>query len=226
VTEVPEHLLRRSKERRAALGLGGDDTEGAATAAATATTSATPAASPAVVESPAVETAGAGGGGVAVLDEAESAAQAPIPAIPRRPKTPFWMVGLLVVLPIYAFIYYGAFGARHAAAANDPVAAGNAIFHSAGCSGCHGANGEGGVGPAMANVKKTFPVLADQINWVHTGSGPFTGKTYGNSGRVATGGMPAFAGQLTDAQIADVVCYERVNFGGGTQAADCPATAG
>jgi mono/diheme cytochrome c family protein len=136
------------------------------------------------------------------------------------------MVAMLAILPIYAFIYYGAFGARHAAAANDPVAAGNAIFHTAGCSGCHGGNGEGAVGPALAGVKKTFPALIDQINWVHTGSAPFAGKVYGNSGRVATGGMPGFANSLSDAQIADVVCYERVNFGGGTTAADCPATAG
>jgi len=225
VTEVPEHLLRRSKERRAALGLGDDDAEGAATAAATVTTSAAAAASPAVVESAAVETAGAGGG-VAVVDEAEAATVAPLPPIPRRPKTPFWMVALLAILPIYAFIYYGAFGARHAAAANDPVAAGNAIFHTAGCSGCHGANGEGAIGPALAGVKKTFPALTDQISWVHTGSAPFAGKVYGNSGRVATGGMPGFASTLSDAQIADVVCYERVNFGGGALAADCPATAG
>jgi mono/diheme cytochrome c family protein len=225
VTEVPEHLLRRSKERRAALGLGDDDAGAAATAAATATTSTAAAASPAVVESPAVEPAGAAGG-VAVVDEAAAPPEPLAPVIHRRPKTPFWMVAVLAVLPIYAFIYYGAFGARHASAANDPVAVGNTIFHTAGCSGCHGANGEGAVGPALAGVKKTFPALVDQINWVHTGSAPFAGKVYGNSGRIATGGMPAFASQLTDAQIADVVCYERVNFGGGTVPTDCPATAG
>ncbi len=161
-----------------------------------------------------------------MTDETEVAADAPVPSVSRRPKTPFWMVAMLAILPIYAFIYYGAFGARHAAAANDPVAAGNAIFHTAGCSGCHGGNGEGAVGPALAGAKKTFPALIDQINWVHTGSAPFAGKVYGNSGRVATGGMPGFANSLSDAQIADVVCYERVNFGGGTTVADCPATAG
>lgn len=224
MTEVPEHLLRRSRERRAALGLGGDEGD-EATATATATTSASTAAaaSPALAEPAGLEAA-TGAGGVTVVEEPQAPA-AP-PPIPRRPKTPFWMVSVLAILPIYAFIYYGAFGARHAAAANDPVAVGNAIFHSAGCSGCHGNNGEGAVGPALASVKKTFPNVADHLSWVHTGSAPFAGKSYGNSGRIATGGMPGFASSLSDAQIADVVCYERVGFGGGSASADCPATAG
>ena len=224
MTEVPEHLLRRSRERRAALGLG-DDTAGGGSA----TPAATPAAGAAGDEPPApalaaagagasVETGsvelepGAAGGAVAVLEEAP-------PPAPRltRTRTPFWIMPVLIGLPIYAFIYFGAFGSRHAVVLNDPVARGNIVFHSAGCSGCHGVNGEGGVGPKLAGGQAalTFPKVADQISWVTTGSGPFTGKKYGDPNRAggqhgpATGGMPAFGGSLTAQQISDVVAYER-----------------
>ena len=63
---------------------------------------------------------------------------------------------------------------------------------------------------------KTFPNEADHITWVHTGGAPFIGKGYGDPDR--DGGqhtvspnnvMPAFAGTLSDAQIAAVVKYER-----------------
>jgi len=235
VTEVPEHLLRRSRERRAALGLGGEGSEGGEGGAGgeggSAVTPATPAAqststAPAMAETSAasraasaaaadadagMEPAGAGGG-LAVLEEAPL----PVP-VPTRPRTPFWIMPVLVALPIYAFIYFGAFGARHAVVLNDPVARGNIVFHTAGCSGCHGANGEGGVGPKLAGgeAAKTFPNVADQISWVNTGSGPFAGKKYGDPNRVggqhgpATGGMPAFGSSLTTQQISDVVAYER-----------------
>ena len=235
MTEVPEHLLRRSRERRAALGLGGEGSEGGEGGAGgeggSAVTPATPAAqststAPAMAETSAasraasaaaadadagMEPAGAGGG-LAVLEEAPL----PVP-VPTRPRTPFWIMPVLVALPIYAFIYFGAFGARHAVVLNDPVARGNIVFHTAGCSGCHGANGEGGVGPKLAGgeAAKTFPNVADQISWVNTGSGPFAGKKYGDPNRVggqhgpATGGMPAFGSSLTTQQISDVVAYER-----------------
>ena len=64
-------------------------------------------------------------------------------------------------------------------------------------------------------AKLTFPNIQDQINWVKTGSAPFTGKKYGDPNRPggqhgpATGGMPAFGSSLTDTQINDVVLYER-----------------
>jgi mono/diheme cytochrome c family protein len=124
---------------------------------------------------------------------------------------------VLVALPVWAFIYLGAFGSRTNAAANDPVARGNIVFHTAGCSGCHGANGEGGVGPALAggDAVRTFPNIADHISWVHTGGAPFIGKTYGAQGHTVSPNnvMPAFGqdhgGPLTDQQIQDVVAYER-----------------
>src|SRR6185503_1051257 len=54
LTEVPEHLLQRSRERRAALGLGGGDAGDAAPAASAAATPATSAAGGAASAAPAV----------------------------------------------------------------------------------------------------------------------------------------------------------------------------
>ncbi|HWC11047.1 MAG TPA: c-type cytochrome, partial [Acidimicrobiales bacterium] len=84
---------------------------------------------------------------------------------------------------------------------------------------CHGSRGEGGVGPAMAGgqSKLTFPNEAEHVEWVKTGSAAFAGRSYGDPNRPggprppATGGMPGFAGNLTDAEITAVVKYERDN---------------
>jgi hypothetical protein len=61
-------------------------------------------------------------------------------------------------------------------------------------------------------VTKTFPNFADQVAWVTNGSAAVKGSTYGNSGRIATGGMPAFGTQLSAQEIVDVVCHERVDY--------------
>jgi len=134
------------------------------------------------------------------------------------------MYPVLIGLPLWAVVYLGAFGPRGATAVT-PLSVGASVF-AANCASCHGARGEGGVGPALATELRTFPKLADQISWVNTGSGPFKGTVYGGSGRVATGGMPPFKDALSAAQIADVVCYERVTFAGGNAADNCPTAAG
>src|SRR5438105_3402868 len=127
MTEVPEHLLRRSAERRAALGLGGGD----------AGAPPPPAAEPAgAAETP--EPAGA--------VEAAPAAAAPAvpepvelePAIPlpeTRTGIPRWMMPVLVILPFWAIIYVGAFQTtKKAGPALTGVALGQALYHGkAGC---------------------------------------------------------------------------------------------
>lgn len=119
---------------------------------------------------------------------------------------------VIVALPFWALLYSGAFGPRPSTGPATPVERGQVVFASAGCSTCHGASGGGGVGPPLLNVTKTFPIFADQIKWVEEGSAPLKGQTYGNSGRVATGGMPAFGKQLPPADIIAVVCHERVDY--------------
>jgi mono/diheme cytochrome c family protein len=233
VTEIPEHLLRRSKERRAALG---GDEAGAAAAASEATISS--AAAPARVESSAPDTQAGGGG--AVSRAGGPAPVADIPEAPRiaptRAKVPLWIMPVLVALPLWGIVYLGAFGSRVKANANDPVTLGGTLF-AQNCSSCHGSNGEGGgTGPQLngGEVLKVWPSLQDHINWVHTGGAPFIGKSIGSLVKIAVppnNVMPAFGtdhgGTLTDDQIKQVVCYERVSFGGETESAkNCPGFTG
>jgi mono/diheme cytochrome c family protein len=123
---------------------------------------------------------------------------------------------VLVLLPFWGILYFGAFGSHEKAEAAAPPD-GRALY-ATNCSGCHGATGGGGVGPALANgdAKLTFPTEADHIDWVKTGSqSKAKGTPYGDPNReggqrtVQVQGMPAFAGTLSDAEIQAIVTYER-----------------
>ncbi|MDQ2826612.1 MAG: cytochrome c, partial [Actinomycetota bacterium] len=141
----------------------------------------------------------------------------PVSHVESGPRSgiPVWMMPVLLVLPFWGVIYLGAFAQPKAAAGGPPNGA--AVYVKAGCGGCHGPTGGGGVGPKLAGgeAKLTFPDQADHIAWVETGSAPVKGKPYGDPNRPggqhgpASGGMPAFKGQLSDAEILAVVQYER-----------------
>jgi hypothetical protein len=85
------------------------------------------------------------------------------------------------------------------------------------CSGCHGAAGQGvGNFPGMGGVVNVFSRCEDHIEWVTLGAVGFQAQgrtTYGDTQRPVSA-MPAFGGSLTEEQIASVVAYERVRFGG------------
>lgn len=72
--------------------------------------------------------------------------------------------------------------------------AGRSIYATR-CAGCHGADGGGGFGSTLSGgvVVERFPNAADEIAVVTGGRGS----------------MPAFAGSLTDEQIAAVVEFTR-----------------
>ncbi|MDQ1402179.1 MAG: hypothetical protein QOG03_495 [Actinomycetota bacterium] len=219
MTEIPEHLLRRSRERREALGLakpgeGGDDAPAAATPPAgdegegAAVPATTTAAAPAAAAAPVLD--------VPAEPEPPSPQYIALQA-QRRNRIPMWVMPVLVFLPFWGVLYFGAFGS-HAKKQGpvDPLVLGAQIYKSAGCTSCHGANGEGGVGPKLTGGEAvlTFPDEADQISWVRTGSSPFAGKLYGDPNRTggqhgpAKGVMPAFT-QLSDTEVKAVVKYER-----------------
>ena len=85
------------------------------------------------------------------------------------------------------------------------------------CAGCHGANGGGGTGPAFGGVLLTFGACDDHVEWVRLGSAGFQAEgrtTYGDINKQVAGGMP---GQptLSDEELASVVAFERIRFGGG-----------
>ena len=214
MTEVPDYLLKRSKDRRAVLSGGTPSAEPSASkeVAKTATSSAAPA----------------------------IAAEAPPPPPPKpdpayvvaaktRKKIPFWAMATLSLLPVWAFLYLLAVRPQEREASG-PMAIG-AVAYSA-CASCHGAAGQGGAGRVLheGEVLKTFPHIEDMLNYVYTGSQPFVSAglaVYGDPDR--EGGahaplsyngnaMPAqgekWGGGLTDYEILGVVCHERFAIGG------------
>lgn len=209
MTEVPEHLLARSRERRAALGLAGGEAAPSGDAPAAPTPSS---AAPATTAAPAAAPAPAAAA-PAVVEEK------PVPVYLRpeakAKRIPAWVIPVLAVLPFWGMLYLGAFGERSKEEALTGAALGAQVYRAQGCSSCHGGGGEGGVGPALAGGESvlTFPEEADHVSWIKTGSAPFRGQPYGaedrpGGQRTATGGMPGFP-SLSDEEIEAVVLYER-----------------
>ncbi|HSL58819.1 MAG TPA: c-type cytochrome [Acidimicrobiales bacterium] len=221
MTEVPEHLLQRSRDRRAALGLGGGD------AGAAATPAPAPAASGSAVEPAAAATPAP----AAAATPAEVAPPAPEPvphyieAHQRRKKIPVWAVPVIAALPFWGVIYIGTLEAPPAELTG-PVAEGAEIYVRA-CASCHGGGGGGGVGRQLNNgeVLLTFPNWEDQVAFVEQGTAGFLGEVYGDPDRPggahvggSAGVMAAqgleYGGALSREEILAVVAYERVTHGG------------
>lgn len=106
----------------------------------------------------------------------------------------------------------------------DFIALGGELY-SASCASCHGASGQGvGNFPAMTGVVTTFGSCEDHKLWVELGSNGWPEATYGDTNKPVTVGMPPFGGSLTEEELASVVAFERVRFGGADQDAtlsDC-----
>lgn len=222
MTEIPEHLLKRSRERRSAIGQG-DDTAAAADAPAASSTPATT--TPAAAPVPAAAT------GPAARTGAPAAATPPPPkpdpvyvqAAKQRKKIPFWAMAALSLMPIWAFMYVRAITESPEVLAG-PLGEGAEIYGN--CASCHGAAGGGGVGYPFAGeeVLKTFPHIEDQIRYVYYGTEGFNAagiEIYGNPDRPGgphiagtRGVMPTFGSQLTQAEIIAVVCHERYTLAG------------
>jgi mono/diheme cytochrome c family protein len=75
--------------------------------------------------------------------------------------------------------------------APSPTAAGKQVFLSAGCGGCHTLKDAGTSGNTGPNLDALKPPRAIVVHQVEVGGGP----------------MPAFKGQLSDAQIQAVAAY-------------------
>ena len=210
VTEIPEHLLKRSQARRAAMGGGGAGDEGGE-AAAPAESAGT-----AVTKAAATPAAAA-----ATPTEVEVAKPAPVPpyveAAQRRKRVPLWALPVLAALPVWAFVYAATLEPP-SLGESDPLSFGAQVY-SSNCATCHGATGGGGVGPALSGgaVTDTFSDPADQIEWVQLGSAGFQAdgrSTYGDSEKPIGGGMPGWEGTLTPEEINAVVYYERSGLSG------------
>ncbi len=229
MTEIPEHLLKRSRERRQAAGGDGGGASGAGGGGDDK-----PAATPAKAESsaPAKAAAAAPAGRSAAPAPAEPEPPKPdsavVAAYKQRRRVPFWAMAALSILPVWALMYARAVTQSEEVAAG-PMGIGAEIYGS-NCATCHGANGGGGVGYAFTGgeVLQTYPHIEDQLRYVYHGTGEynlFGVEIPGNPDREggphitgALGNMPqqgsSVGGDLTDYEILGVVCHERYTLGG------------
>lgn len=227
MVEVPEHLLRRSAQARARLsGEAADVTEAQPTQAAATTsasdTAAVPATTTAASPTPAVPTP---------IVEAPVAPY--VTAALRRKTIPYWVMPVLLFLPIWA-IYYVGYLENPPADPEGLLFEGGEVYAEV-CASCHGGTGSGGTGRQLSGgeVLLTFPSdaanydgLAGQIAWVANGSDQSEiteGPIYGDPDRVGTDSprqvgsfgavMGNFAESLSVEELAAVVYYERVAHG-------------
>jgi mono/diheme cytochrome c family protein len=224
VTEIPEHLLKRSKERRQALD---------PSAASDASPASAPAESGAV---PAVATPAAAPAAPATPPSAPPPPRVPVDspvvaAAKSRRRIPFWAMAVLSLLPVWGFMYVLSV-TESEEVVEGPLGLGAEVYNQ--CSSCHLANGQGGAGRPLwqGSVLATFPRIEDMLNFVYTGSQPYVAagfESFGDPDReggahapLAYNGapMPGFGGALTDYQILAVVCHERYTISGADPTSD------
>jgi mono/diheme cytochrome c family protein len=225
VTEIPEHLLKRAAERRAAMtgGAAPDDAPAAAPAAAgDAPAPAAAAGGPPAKKPPAP---------LPTLDVEPARAVPEIPVVAaarRRKRVPYWAAPVLALMPLWGMIYYYSVQPPPAGE-NDPLVIGKEVY-AKNCAGCHLPTGAGasagGSGQQLSDghVLATFPDPLDQAHWIRFGAagGARDNGTYGDPKRpggamnvdTLSGIMPAFA-QLSDEELAAVVIYIRQELSGG-----------
>jgi hypothetical protein len=218
LTEVPDYLLERSRDRRAALGLGGDGGGGGDSSGGDAASAATAAAAPAAGGAAEPTPAGKVPVPVAPGVDPEPAPRSPqVVAALKRKRVPMWALPVLLLLPIWAWVY---------AVTLDPASTGEETILDIGaegygaCAACHGADGGGGTGPAFADgaILETFPGIDDHVQWVSLGSTGWqaeVGDTYGANEKPVGGSgnvMPNFV-SLPPEELLAVVIHERAEFG-------------
>jgi mono/diheme cytochrome c family protein len=241
MTEIPEHLLKRSRDRRSALGLGGDaggqtteTTQAGETAAAPG--AATPATTAAAAPTPAAPAGPAGRRPAAAPPAAPPPKPDPpyVVAAKKRAKIPFWAMAALALLPLWLFMYVRAL-TRPPEVAAGPLGVGAGVY-TASCASCHGGSGEGGSGRQLSGgeADATFPHIEDHIRFVYFGTEAYQlagidnyGDPNREGGAHTTGSfglMPGWGagagGELTDAQILAAVCEERYGFDGAPETDD------
>ena len=225
MTEIPEHLLKRSRDRRSALGLGGDDAGSGGDAADNKP-------APAKSAAPAAAAPAAPAGRAAA--PAPAAPPPPKPDTPvvaaykKRRRVPFWAMAALGVLPVWAFLYARALTEAPEEVAG-PIGLGAEVYSN--CQSCHPGGNEGaGYAFVGGEVLDTFPNIEDQLRYVYFGTEQYNiagVEIYGNPEREggvhitgARGPMPGFGGNLTEYQILSVVCHERYTLGGADPAGE------
>jgi len=232
---VPDKLLRRSaaaKAKREGRPLNDVLAEMGLTPEEEAEAPAAPAAAPAATAPVATDEPSTA---ATSTDEPEPEDE-PEPVLAGFPR---WLAASFIIIPMIALLYAGSApngpdcGTSGQLAVN-PVSGvaescdgGGSVFFTQGeatytsiCVACHSADGSGGVGPSLAGgaVLETFSSCTDHIDWVTVGSANWPDATYGDNNKAVLGfsgsPMPGYEGTFTPEEIASVVLYERVAFGG------------
>lgn len=218
MTEIPEHLLKRAKERRAAMS-GGEapaDAPAAAPAPSGDAAPATPEKAPKTVEP--LPTLG--------TDTPATVPDIPVVAAAKaRRRVPYWAAAVLASLPLWALLYAYSVAPPPAEAAG-AMAEGADVY--VGCQGCHGPTGAGGATGAQLNdghVQETFTDPLTMIHWIAYGmnnGGAHPDRTYSPINRpdLPAADMPGQADILSAGEIAAVTIYIREGLSGGTPADD------
>lgn len=222
MTEIPEHLLNRSKARKAELA--GESAGAPAAPAAASSEVATRASAPAktkAVPAPVAKTV-----------EPDPVY---VRAAKERRKIPFWAMSALAMLPVWTFLYMVALTPEEKVAAG-PISTGTAVYGA--CAGCHGGNGAGGAGQVLYEGAslKTFPHIEDMLNFVYNGSQRYQAaglKVYGNPEREGGPHVPygynknpmpqqgeKAGGALSEYEILGVVCHIRYDISGADPASE------
>ena len=220
MTEIPEHLLKRSKERKAAMS--GETPAADATETGKAVEQAA-SATPAVASAPLPD--------VTPEAEPEPVRVAPyVEAFEARKKMPYWIIPVLLTLPVWAAMYVGTLE-RVPQGLTGLLGEGEELYVESGCSGCHGAEGGGGIGPALADgeVHVTFTSIEDQVVWIAQGSAIVgNGNPYSSPDslrpRAVSGQMPGFglgaSNELDVEELLAVTLYERTQLEPDEEAAE------
>ena len=194
MTEIPEHLLKRSQQRRAAASGESAETGAASTSPATVdpATAVAKAAAPAKAQAPAAP-------------PPPKPDPAYVAAAKNRKKIPFWAMATLSLLPIWGFMYMQGVKPQ-AKTLSGPLGEGTEVYRS--CSSCHGAAGEGGAGRQLnqGEVLITFPHIEDQLNFVYNGSAGFQlagVNQYGDPDRAGGARVPGSFGAVMAGQSLD-----------------------
>jgi len=217
VTEIPEHLLKRSRDRRAA----GASSESVSAPVPVPTESVAPVAR-AAAETP--------------VQKLDSKPDSPdVVAAKSRQRIPYWAMATLSLMPIFLFMYVRGLQPQKAEASG-PIAVG--IEQYGACASCHGADGGGGAGRVLSNgeSQKTFPHIEDMLNWVYAGTEAYEAagvESYGDPNREGGahyprsyngGAMPAqgsmAGGALTEYEILGLVCHIRYDISGADAAGE------
>lgn len=225
MTEIPEHLLKRAAERRAAM------TGGAAPADAPADAAPAAGAGAPASDAPAAVPAKKAPAPLPTLDDAPAKVVPDIPVVAaakRRKRAPYWATAMLAALPLWAFMYVFSI-AEPPAGDSDPFVIGAAAYSP--CVGCHGpAGGGSATGQVLSGgeVLATFPDPLEMVHWIYYG---FDGHsrpdgTYGDpnreggvrNGDLVAGAMPPQ--ELSPEEMAAVVIYVREELSGGDPADD------